>query len=158
MTDSTLDAAPAAAAAHDAPNTLPQLMQRLPGVVQGARWFWWIAGLSAVNVACDLAHADFSFVMGLAFTQLAHAFFQSNMAIALVIDAVFIGGFYLIGLKAQQGQVWPFVLGVIVYLCDALIYMKLAAWLPVGFHALALFYIGRAYLGLQAAKKATGIR
>lgn len=155
MTDSTLTAP---RAAPDAPADAAELARRLPGFIQGARWFWWIAGLSAVNVACDLAHADFSFVMGLAFTQIAHAFFQSNVAIALMVDALFIGGFYLIGLKAQQGQAWPFVVGVVVYVCDALIFLKLAAWLPVGFHALALFYIGKAYMSLRAAKRATGVR
>ena len=158
MTDSTLSAPGAAAPAANLPANVAELARRLPGFIQGARWFWWIAGLSAVNVACDLAHADFSFVMGLAYTQFAHAMFESNMAIALAIDALFIGGFYLLGLKAQQGQAWAFIVGIVVYLGDALLYMKFAAWMPVAFHALALFYIGKAFLGLQAAKKATGLR
>ena len=156
MTDSTLTATSAAGPA--APTDVAELAQRLPGFVQGARWFWWIAGLSAVNIACDLAHAKVNFVLGLAFTQLAHAIFQSNIAIALVIDALFIGGFYLIGLKAQKGAAWAFMAGVIVYLADALVYVKFADWMPVAFHALALFYIGRAFVNLQAAKKAAGIR
>jgi len=157
MTDSTLTAAPAAAGPAT-PANVAELARGVPGFIQGARWFWWIAGLSAVNVACDLAHADVNFVLGLAFTLLAHAAFQSNIVVALVIDVLFIGGFYLIGLKAQQGAVWAFVLGVAVYLCDALLYVKFADWMPVAFHALALFYIGRAFVNLQAAKKATGIR
>ena len=158
MTDSTLTAPGAAAPAANLPANVAELARRLPGFIQGARWFWWIAGLSAVNVACDLANANVNFVLGLAFTQFAHATFQSNIAIALVIDALFIGGFYLLGLKAQQGKSWAFVLGVVVYLCDALVYVKFADWMPVAFHALALFYIGRAFMNLQAAKKATGLR
>jgi hypothetical protein len=134
------------------------LARRLPGFQQGARWFWWIAGLSAVNVACDLSHAGFGFVLGLAFTQLAHAAFASNVAIALVVDALFIGGFYLIGLQAQKGRTWAFALGVLIYLCDGLLYLKFEAWLSVAFHAYALFQIGKAFLGLQAAKKHFGLR
>ena len=155
MTDSTLTAGSAGPAV---PANVAELAQRLPGFQQGARWFWWIAGLSAVNVACDLAHANLNFVLGLAFTQLAHGAFAANMGIALVIDALFIGGFYLIGLQAQKGRTWAFALGVVVYLLDGLVYLKFEDWLPVAFHAFALFHIGKAFMSLQAAKKATGLR
>ena len=155
MTDSTLTAAGAGPAM---PATVEELAQRLPGFISGARWFWWIAGLSAVNVACDLAHANVNFVLGLAFTLLAHGAFAANIGVALVIDALFIGGFWFIGQQAQKGRTWAFAAGVVVYLLDGLIYLKYQDWMPVAFHALALFYIGRAFMSLQAAKKATGIR
>jgi hypothetical protein len=158
MTDSTLAAAPAPAAASAAPATLAQLMQRLPGVVRGARWFWWIAGLSAVNVAIAMSQGQTRFVAGLAFTEIAHGLFASNIAVALAIDAFFIGGFGLLGLKAQQGAAWAFVLGIVVYVCDALVFVKVADWMSVAFHAFALFYIGKAFIDLRAAKKTTGIR
>ena len=159
MTDSTIhDAAPIAATTAAAPADVEGLARQLPGFQQGARWFWWIAGLSAVNVGCDLAHADFGFVLGLAFTQLAHAVFAANLPIALVIDVLSIGGFYLIGLQAQKGRTWAFALGALVYLCDGLLYLKFEAWLSVAFHAFALFQIGKAFMGLQAAKKAFGLR
>ena len=155
MTDSTLTAAGAGPAM---PATVEELAQRLPGFISGARWFWWIAGLSAVNVACDLAHANVNFVLGLAFTLIAHGVFASNIGAALVIDALFIGGFWFIGQQAQKGRTWAFALGVVVYVIDGLIYLKYQDWMPVAFHALALFYIGRAFMSLQAAKKATGVR
>ena len=155
MTDSTLTATGAGPAM---PATVEELAQRLPGFISGARWFWWIAGLSAVNVACDLAHANVNFVLGLAFTLLAHGAFESNIAVALVIDALFIGGFWFVGQQAQKGRTWAFVVGAIVYVLDGLIYLKFEDWMPVAFHALALFYIGRAFMSLQAAKKATGLR
>ncbi len=140
------------------PANVEELARLVPGFLRGARWFWWIAGLSAVNVACDLGHAGINFVLGLAFTQLAHAVFQSNVAVALFIDALFIGGFYLIGLQAQKGRTWAFALGALLYLCDGLLYLKFEAWLSVAFHAFALFQIGKAFMSLQAARKATGLR
>ena len=140
------------------PTSVEELAQRLPGFQSGARWFWWIAGLSAVNVACDLAHANVNFVLGLAFTLIAHGVFASNIGIALVIDALCIGGFWLIGQQAQKGRTWAFAVGVVIYVLDGLIYLKYQDWMPVAFHALALFYIGRAFMGLQEAKKATGVR
>lgn len=153
MTDSTLTAAPVAA---PGPATIAQLAQSLPGFTRGARWFWWIAAFSAINVGMILSHSNFNFVIGLAFTLLAHANFEP--AAALVIDALLVGGFFLVGLKAQQGQLWAFALGVAVYLCDALVYVKYADWMPVAIHAVALYYIGKAFMDLQAAKKATGLR
>jgi len=155
MTDSTLAAAGAGPAM---PANVEELAQRLPGFASGARWFWWIAGLSAVNVACDLAHANVNFVLGLAFTLLAHGAFAANIGMALAVDVLFIGGFWFIGQQAQKGRTWAFALGLAVYLLDGLIYLKYQDWMPVAFHALALFYIGRAFMSLQAAKKATGIR
>ena len=149
MTDSTLDATPRT------PANVAELAQAIPGFVRGARWFWWIAGFSAVNVAMILSHSSVNFVIGLAFTLLAHANFEP--AIALVIDALLVGGFFLVGLKAQQGQLWAFAVGVVVYLCDALVYVKYGDWMPVIIHAVALYYIGKAFMDLQAARKAAGI-
>lgn len=155
MTDSTLTAAGASPAM---PADVEELAQRVPGFLSGARWFWWIAGLSAVNVALHLGHADVNFILGLAFTLVAHALFAAHVGIALVVDALFIGGFWLIGRQAQKGQTWAFVVGGLIYLCDGLLYLKFEAWLAVAFHAYALFSIGKAFMSLQEAKKATGIR
>jgi hypothetical protein len=155
MTDSTLTAASAGPAQ---PASVEELARRLPGFQSGARWFWWIAGLSAVNVACDLAHANVNFVLGLAFTLIAHGMFAANIGAALVVDALFIGGFWFIGMQAQKGRAWAFALGAVVYVIDGLIYLKYQDWMPVAFHALALFYIGKAFMSLQEARKATGLR
>ena len=149
MTDSTLNATPRT------PTNVAELAQAVPGFVRGARWFWWIAGFSAINVAMILSHSNVNFVVGLAFTLLAHANFAPG--IALGIDALLVGGFFLVGLKAQQGQLWALAAGVAVYLCDALVYVTYSDWMPVAIHALALYYIGKAFMDLQAAKKAAGI-
>ena len=155
MTDSTLTAAGASPAM---PASVEELAPHVPGFLSGARWFWWIAGLSAVNVACDLAHANINFVLGLAFTQIAHGVLAANIGVALVVDALFIGGFWFIGQQAQKGRTWAFAVGVVVYVLDGLVYLKYQDWMPVAFHALALFYIGKAFMSLQEARKATGLR
>jgi len=155
MTDSTLTAGSAGPAA---PANVEELAQRLPGFLSGARWFWWIAGLTAVNVALALGHANINFILGLAFTQLAHAAFAGQVGVAIVVDALFIGGFWLIGRQAQKGQTWAFLLGGLIYVVDGLIYLNFQDWLPVAFHAYALFAIGKAFMSLQAARKAMGLR
>jgi len=155
MTDSTLTAG---SAGPGTPANVEELARRLPGFLSGARWFWWIAGLTAVNVALDLGHANINFILGLAFTQLAHAALAGQVGVAIVVDALFIGGFWLIGRQAQKGQAWAFVLGAVIYVVDGLISLNFQAWLPVAFHAYALFAIGKAFMSLQAARRATGIR
>ena len=129
-----------------------------PVVQSSARWFWWIAGLSAVNVAMAMSQGQTRFVAGLAFTEIAHALFESNLPIAFLIDALFIGGFGFLGLKAKQGASWAFIVGIVVYVCDALVCVKAQDWMSAAFHGLALFYIVKAFIELRAAKKATGIR
>ena len=145
MTDSTTASAAARAA-------LPEEIARAtPAVASGARWFWWIAGLTLVNLACDAAHANVNFVLGLAFTQLAHAMLAPPAA--YVIDAAFIGGFWLLGQQAQAGRGWAFVLGALVYLADGLVYLQAQDWMPVAFHAFALFSIARGFLALRGAMR-----
>ena len=117
-----------------------------PDVARGARWFWWIAGLTAVNLALELAHSDVNFVLGLALTQVAHAMLSGP--VPYVVDALLVGAFFLFGRQGQAGQGWAFIVGALLYVVDALVYVKLQAWLPVGFHALALFYIARGFFAL----------
>ena len=40
----------------------------------GASWFYWIAGLSAINSVVYLSGSDWSFLAGLGLTQLADGF------------------------------------------------------------------------------------
>jgi hypothetical protein len=42
---------------------------------------------------------------------------------------------------AQREQAWAFYLGLVVYALDALIYLRFQDWLPVAFHAYAIFAI-----------------
>lgn len=142
----------------DAPPTCAEVARRTPAAIQGARWFWWIAGLSLLNTAAFAAQANASFSLGLAFTQLAHAVFQSNAGVAYAIDAFFVGGFLLVGHQAQRGQAWAYVLGGGVYLCDALVDLKFGAPLPVVFHGVVLLFIVRGYQALTVALKTAGAR
>jgi len=52
-------------------------------------------------------------------------------------------------IPTRRRKPWAFAVGVVVYLLDALVYMKFAAWLPVVIHAVALYYIGTAFMSLR---------
>jgi len=150
-----------AVAAQPAPVSLSasELAAALPAVRSAARWFWWIAGLSLVNIFMLQTGSETSFVMGLGITAMSDAVFASNKLIGFGIDASVLAFFALLGLLAQRGQLWAFYMGTAVYALDALIYVRFEDWMPAGFHALAIFFIVKGVMVLrEALKKTTGQR
>lgn len=120
-----------------------------PAVQSAARWFWWIAGLSLVNSVLAHSGSQTSFVVGLGIMAIADAVFANAPAIAFVIDAIAVGLFFVIGLFAVRGKATAFYVGIGIYVLDALIYARFEDWMPVGFHALALYFIGRGLMQLR---------
>ncbi len=122
-----------------------------PRVQSSARWFWWIAGLSAINsLVVHTGGGEFTFVLGLAVTQIGDAVFRETPAFALVFDALALGFFVAIGAMAIRGHLWAFVVGGVVYLADAAVFAFFGDWLPVGFHGYALYCI---FIGGQALRE-----
>lgn len=122
-----------------------------PEIISGARWFWWIAGLSLVNTVMLHSGSDTSFVIGLGFTLMADAMFKAYQFIAFGIDAVALGLIFGLGWFAGKGHLWAFVAGTVVYGLDALIYVLFQDWMSVAFHGLALFFIIRGATRLRTA-------
>ena len=125
----------------------------------GARWFYWIAGLSLVNSVMAMSKAGIVFVVGLGVTQFIDGFTgamgSQAPAIGLVLNIIVAGIFASFGIFAAKGQIWSFIVGMILYLMDALLILGVSLWakadLPVlelGFHAFALFCL---FAGLKAA-------
>jgi hypothetical protein len=141
-----------------APVTLTrhELAAAIPAVKSGARWFWWIAGLSLVNIVLFQSGSTTNFVVGLGVTALSDAMFAQSKSIGFVIDAIALGFFFLMGLQAQRGKLWVFYLGVTVYALDALIYVAYQDWMPVAFHGLAIYFIIKGVMSLREALKASG--
>ena len=147
---------PAATPISEAP-TLPSQDAPDPSAIvqSAARWFWWVAGLSLINIIMTQSGSDTSFVMGLGFTAVSDAIFESNKAIGFVIDALALGFFFFLGLQGMRGKLWAFYLGISVYVLDALIYVFVQDWMPVAFHALAIFFIAKGALALVASRPAS---
>jgi len=122
-----------------------------PAIRSAARWFWWIAGLSLVNVVMFQTGSKGSFVVGLGITALSDVLFANSKPVGFVIDAIAIGFFLWMGSQASRGKLWAFYVGLVVYSLDALIYLNVQDWMPVAFHGLAIFFIGRGALALREA-------
>ena len=119
----------------------------------GARWFYWVAGLSLVNSLASLGGQQWRFILGLGITQLADALAAHSgrgLGVVAVMDAVIVGGFVLLGRFAQQGRVWAFGVGAAIYSLDGLIFVGLRDWIGVAFHVFVLVMTVR---GLDAARR-----
>ena len=145
-------APPAAASAPVAGGTRQTLEQRR---LSGARWFYWVAGLSLINSLASLAGQQWRFILGLGITQLADALAVHSgrgIAVVAVMDAGIVGSFVLLGRLAQRGRVWAFGVGAVIYALDGLIFVGLKDWIGVAFHVFVLVMTVR---GLDAARRLT---
>ena len=132
-----------------------QLEQRMKS---GANWFYWIAALSLVTSIISLAGGNWAFLVSLGVTQLVDA--VANVGadrvgwgvkiVALVFDLVAAGLFALFGMFAGKRQTWAFVVGMVLYLLDALVCLFIGFWLGLAFHAFALYSIFGGYKACAA--------
>jgi hypothetical protein len=121
----------------------------------GANWFFWIAGLSFINSVIVLMDGRWSFLAGLGITQFIDGMAKAlspklggaAVVFALLMDLVAAGVIILFGLMARQRHNWAFVLGMILYGLDGLLFLLVGDWLSLAFHAYALYCI---YRGLSA--------
>ena len=126
----------------------------------GAHWFYWIAALSLITSIVSLAGGTWGFFVSLGVTRVVDEIVvglvdeggvnSSIKAVAIVLDLVVAGGFALLGYLGARGHVWAFVVGMVLYALDALIFAAVGLWLPLAFHVFALYCI---FTGLRAASQ-----
>lgn len=130
--------------------TQPQLEAQLKS---GAGWFYWIAGLSAVNTIAALASSNWRFIFGLGITQIIDAIaIQAGpvgKTVAVVLDFVAIGMFILLGYFAGRRHTWSFMVGMIVFALDGLILLLAQDWIGVALHVFVLYCL---FMGFRASR------
>jgi hypothetical protein len=129
--------------------------------LSGANWFFWIAGLSLVNSLIILFSGEWSFVVGLGATQIVDGIasvvaedVEPNMVmivriVGLALDVMIALVFVLFGWLARKRMGWAFILGMLLYFVDGLIFLLVQDWLSIGFHAFALFCIFGGYASMK---------
>jgi hypothetical protein len=141
-------------AANDEPSQSDQLLAGMAALLQigmnGANWYFWVAGLSLVNSAIMLSGGDTHFVIGLGITFMAdimanvigqqHPEHAQMLKLAvlgfdLIVAAVVIGFAFL----SRKRFLFIFGLGMFLYLLDGLIFVWIQDWMSVAFHAYALY-------------------
>ena len=116
----------------------------------GAKWFFWVAGLSLVNTGINLFGGGIYFVVGLGVTLItdvltvdlatkhpesAVAAKSISIAFTLVVALVLCG----FGWLSRKRIIPIFAIGMVLYLLDGLLFVLFKDWMSVAFHAYALY-------------------
>jgi len=143
------DAAPDIVTADPLDALRAQLAQLHARGTSGAGWFYWIAALSLINSVILLSGGDRHFVVGLGVTlvadTIAKAVADQHPEIATVAKGIAFGFdlfvaavVCLFGWLSRRPILPIFVVGMILYLLDGLIYLMVGDWMSVGFHVFVL--------------------
>ncbi|MDQ2686637.1 MAG: hypothetical protein M3Y28_02095 [Armatimonadota bacterium] len=126
-------------------------------VKNGAAWFHWIAGLTVLNVVTILCGFHWKFPLSLllpiGLADTAHRGHVSGDYTGTLFATVFSVGIYLLlGQAAKKGARWAFLVGMIFYSLDTLLWIgaKEGRMLGLILHVVALCGMG---WGLGAAKR-----
>jgi len=133
----------------------PEQQKYLRKTRHGANWFFWIAGISVLNIILFLSGQTLNFVIGLGATDLATILakdYASASLTALVIlrTVILLGIFVVGGYFGRKAKTTAFIAGMVIYIADALIYVPLGYWPGIIFHLLVLVFV---FMGFQAARK-----
>jgi hypothetical protein len=131
-------------------------------IKNGASNFYWIAALSLINSFAVLVGGNWNFVIGLGITQLVDGIFMAIaksvgngststiQIIGFIIDIFFSGIFVAFGVFAHKQQKWAFIVGMVLYALDSLVFFLVLDFFSIGFHVFMLF---GTLTGLSAMKK-----
>jgi hypothetical protein len=154
------------AAAIPTPEATPEQMMALQNQLKlegqmrsGGSWFHWIAALSAINSILLLSGVQWSFFIGLGITQVFSEVANGAAnevgadyallarGVGFVLSLSVSAFFMMLGMFANRGHIWAFILGMVFYGLDGLIYLAVGEFPSFGFHLFALFCI---FMGLKA--------
>jgi hypothetical protein len=126
----------------------------LQGRVAGAvAWFFWIAATTLVSQVTAILGSDVVFPLGFSLAPVLGGVVSAGgsdvgltgLWLSLLGGGVLVALPLSMGLLARRGLSWPFVALSLPYALDALLLLAVGAWLGVGLHALALWFILRGY-------------
>ncbi len=122
----------------------------------GAKWFYWVAGLSLANTLLLFSGGRLHFLLGLGATQFVDDLGRKSGAgsHALLLDVLISGVFALIGVFASRCSQFTFGLGMLLYAADGALLVLLHDWFSLAFHALVLCFM---YRGFSAAWELRGV-
>ena len=122
-------------------------------ILHGANWFIWLAILSAINTLIVYQYHTPNTPIALAVTQWldgTSAGLNPTMSTrSLVINLLIAGALAGFGLLARRGSDLAFVLGIFLYIIDAMLAIGLRDIFGFGVHLIGLFFL---FKGLLASR------
>lgn len=106
-----------------------------------------IAVFSIINTAISIADLNLNFMLGLGITQLIDAYGDlyargtgSSMPLVLsfLADGLVVSIFLLLGYFSKKRKNWAFIVGMILYAADTLVFIRYIGAINFVFHAFAL--------------------
>lgn len=130
--------------------------------LNGVSWFYWIGGLSIVNIGMGFVERKFIFGLGVSELMQAFALEGASISIPLLAASVAVSlAFMGLGWQARKGKKAFILGGLAFYAADAALLAMESDWISVAFHAYAGYSIFKGYTalktiaaGLAAADKA----
>lgn len=123
-------------------------------------WFMWIGILSIINSILIISKANLRFMFGLGYTQIIDGLFynasQNVKIIGLLISVLSTSIFFLIWYYAKLKNPWAYLIGIILYSLDMLIFIVYKDWLNAGFHVYVLLLLIFGYSRLLKTKQNVG--
>ena len=121
----------------------------------GASWFYWVAGLSVINSILLLTGQTWGFIFGLGITmvideiaiELAKELGNAVKIVAIVLDVIVAGVLVLFGVFATKRHLWAYIVGLVLYVIDGLIFLAAADIMGIIFHAIVLVLV---IMGMRA--------
>jgi hypothetical protein len=143
------------------PNATPQLDDAtVEQIASGASWFYWIAALTVVGAVALLMGSNWGFAIGLGMSQVLTVlampsdtgdFSLALASVATVINIGLIGLFAWLGYVARRPSLVAFMIGMIIYVVDTLIFVIAGDWLGAIFHGIALYFLWKGWSTARAA-------
>jgi len=123
-------------------------------VTSGANQFYWIAGLSVINLILYVTNASVMFPLGLSTVQLladlSYGTALASRAMAGIAALAFLGLFVLFGTFARRQQLWAFIAGAALYIVDGILWVVFYGdWISAAVHAFFLYFIIRGLLAVK---------
>ncbi|MFC1738991.1 hypothetical protein ACFL1G_08090 [Planctomycetota bacterium] len=117
--------------------------------------------MSLVNSVILLTGSQWAFIIGLGITQIIDAIGLliaeeigiAGKIIAGVFDIIAAGIVVLFGVFARKRYKWAFIVGMIVYALDGMIFLLVKDFLSIAFHIFALFCIFGGLKGLRVLEE-----
>jgi hypothetical protein len=119
-------------------------------VRHGADWFFWLAILSVINSLVVFYYQTPNSPVALGITQwldgTSAAFNGSMTAGELLTNILVAGVLAAFGFMARRGSDLAFVVGIFLYVIDAMLIIGLRDFFGFGVHLIALFFIVKGLL------------
>jgi hypothetical protein len=119
-------------------------------VLHGADWFFWIAILSLINSLIVFYYQTPNTPLALGITRWLDGTtsgFNASMTTGGLVTNLFVAAVLVVfGLLARRGSDIAFVVGIFLYIIDAMLVIGLRDFFGFGVHLIALFFLVKGLL------------